>query len=136
MDFQTILFEVRNQIAFVTFNRPESMNAVNRQMARELVDAFRQIEGDAGIRIAFFTGAERRLFPPAWISKSGQTLFSPIERRQQKLSATARDQTQRSRAQLLSRPSRRSAVTASAADSSSPWPATCAWRRGRKTQTC
>ena len=33
MDFQTILFDVRDQIAFVTFNRPESMNAVNRQIA-------------------------------------------------------------------------------------------------------
>src|SRR5574341_896833 len=39
MNFQNILFDVRNQIAFVTFNRPESMNAVNRQMAGELVDA-------------------------------------------------------------------------------------------------
>ena len=27
MAFETILFEVRNQIAWVTLNRPESMNA-------------------------------------------------------------------------------------------------------------
>ena len=47
MDYQTVLFEVRNQIAYVTFNRPESMNAVNRQMARELVDACNQIEDDS-----------------------------------------------------------------------------------------
>ena len=37
MAFETILFEVRNQIAWVTMNRPESMNAINRLMARELV---------------------------------------------------------------------------------------------------
>ena len=62
MEFQTIIYEVRNQIAFVTFNRPESMNAVNRQMARELVDACQRIEDDSAIRIAIFTGAGDRAF--------------------------------------------------------------------------
>ena len=62
MEFQTIIYEVRNQIAFVTFNRPESMNAVNRQMARDLVDACKQIEDDDGIRIAIFTGAGEKAF--------------------------------------------------------------------------
>ena len=62
MEFQTIIYEVRNQIAFVTFNRPESMNAVNRQMARDLVDACQQIEDDNGIRIAIFTGAGEKAF--------------------------------------------------------------------------
>ena len=67
MEYQTIIYEVRNQIAFVTFNRPESMNAVNRQMARDLVDACKQIEDDNAIRIAIFTGAGEKHFPPAWI---------------------------------------------------------------------
>ena len=62
MEFQTIIYEVRNQIAFVTFNRPESMNAINRQMTRDLVDACRQMEEDSGIRIAIFTGAGERAF--------------------------------------------------------------------------
>ena len=62
MEYQTIIYEVRNQIAFVTFNRPESMNAVNRQMARDLVDACKQIEDDNAIRIAIFTGAGDRAF--------------------------------------------------------------------------
>jgi enoyl-CoA hydratase/carnithine racemase len=44
MDYRTILFEVRDRIAFVTFNRPESMNAMNRQMTQELIEACRQIE--------------------------------------------------------------------------------------------
>ncbi|HEX4989284.1 MAG TPA: enoyl-CoA hydratase-related protein, partial [Candidatus Binatia bacterium] len=62
MEYQTIIYEVRNQIAFVTFNRPESMNAVNRQMARDLVDACKQIEDDNAIRIAIFTGAGEKAF--------------------------------------------------------------------------
>ena len=46
----------------VTFNRPESMNAINRQMTRELIEACRQAEEDSGIRIAIFTGAGERAF--------------------------------------------------------------------------
>ena len=67
MDFQNILFEVRNQIAYVTFNRPESMNAVNRLMAKELVDACAQVENDPGIRSRFSPAPATKLFLPAWI---------------------------------------------------------------------
>src|SRR2546426_5278323 len=87
MDFQTILFDVRDQIAFVTFNRPESMNAVNRQMARELVEACKQIEDDGAIRIAIFTGAGEKAFSAGMdLKERAETSFSPIERRNQKLS--------------------------------------------------
>ena len=94
MEFQTILFEVRDQIAFVTFNRPESMNAMNRQMMKELVEACRQVEEDAGIRIAIFTGAGEKAFSAGMdLKERAETSFSPIERRQQKLSATVQTQT-------------------------------------------
>src|SRR6266550_2079220 len=94
MDYQTVLFEVRNQIAYVTFNRPESMNAVNRQMARELVDACNQIEDDSAIRIAIFTGAGDKAFSAGMdLKERAEGGSSPIERRQQKLSATIHTQT-------------------------------------------
>src|SRR5499426_2811176 len=93
MEFQTILYEVRNQIAFVTFNRPESMNAVNRQMARELVEACKQIEEDSAIRIAIFTGAGDRAFSAGMdLKERAESGTSPIKRRQQKLSATIHTQ--------------------------------------------
>ena len=93
MEFQTIIYEVRNQIAFVTFNRPGSMNAVNRQMARELVEACKQIEEDNAIRIAIFTGAGDRAFSAGMdLKERAETGTSPIERRQQKLSATIHTQ--------------------------------------------
>jgi enoyl-CoA hydratase/carnithine racemase len=93
MEYQTIIYEVRNQIAFVTFNRPESMNAVNRQMARDLVDACKQIEDDNGIRIAIFTGAGEKAFSAGMdLKERAETGSSPIERRAQKLSATIHTQ--------------------------------------------
>jgi enoyl-CoA hydratase len=93
MEFQTILFEVRDQIGFVTFNRPESMNAINRQMARELVDACKQMEEDNAIRIAIFAGAGDRAFSAGMdLKERAETAFSPIERRNQKLSQTIHTQ--------------------------------------------
>ncbi|HEX5020226.1 MAG TPA: enoyl-CoA hydratase/isomerase family protein, partial [Candidatus Binatia bacterium] len=62
MAFETILFDVRDRIAFVTFNRPEVMNAMNRQMTQDLIEACRQIEEDTDVRIAIFTGAGEKAF--------------------------------------------------------------------------
>jgi enoyl-CoA hydratase len=86
MDFQAILYQSRDQIAFITFNRPESLNAMNRQMTRELVDVCQQVEEDSGIRIAIFTGAGEKAFSAGMdLKERAETSFSPIERRQQKL---------------------------------------------------
>src|SRR6266576_372136 len=94
MDYQTVLFEVRDQIAYVTFNRPESMNAVNRQMAKDLVDACQQIEDDSAIRIAIFTGAGEKAFSAGMdLKERAESGSSPIERRHQKLSAKIHTQT-------------------------------------------
>jgi enoyl-CoA hydratase/carnithine racemase len=86
MDFQTILFETRDRIAFITLNRPDSLNAMNRQMTRELVDICQQVEEESGIRIAIFTGAGEKAFSAGMdLKERAETAFSPIERRQQKL---------------------------------------------------
>jgi enoyl-CoA hydratase len=86
MDFQAILYQSRDQIAFITFNRPESLNAMNRQMTRELVDVCQQVEEDSGIRIAIYTGAGEKAFSAGMdLKERAETSFSPIERRQQKL---------------------------------------------------
>ena len=94
MAFETILFEVRDRIAFVTFNRPESMNAMNRQMTRELIEACRQIEEDAAIRLAIFTGAGDRAFSAGMdLKERAAGEYSFIERRQQKVAAAIHSQT-------------------------------------------
>ena len=86
MNFQTILFETRDRIAFITLNRPDSLNAMNRQMTHELVDVCQQVEEDSGIRIAIFTGAGEKAFSAGMdLKERAETAFSPIERRQQKL---------------------------------------------------
>jgi len=93
MEFQTIIYEVKNQIAWLTFNRPESMNAINRQMARDIIEACRQTEEDNNIRIAIFTGAGERAFSAGMdLKERAETGFLPIERRNQKLTQTIHTQ--------------------------------------------
>jgi enoyl-CoA hydratase len=93
MEYQTIIYEVRNQIAFITLNRPESMNAINRQMTGEIVKACQQAEDDSAVRVAIFTGAGERAFSAGMdLKERAETAFSPIERRNQKLTQTVHTQ--------------------------------------------
>src|SRR5574340_712856 len=53
----TILFEVKNSIAFITLNRPEKFNAFNRDMALSLQQRLDECEKNILIRCVFITGA-------------------------------------------------------------------------------
>ena len=46
MTYETILYEVADRTALITFNRPERLNAVNEQMIDELQDAYARAEAD------------------------------------------------------------------------------------------
>jgi len=62
MAYDTLLFEVRDAIAFVTVNRPDKLNALNDQVVEELGGAADQIATDAAIRGAILTGAGSKAF--------------------------------------------------------------------------
>ena len=96
MDFQTILFEVRNQIAWITFNRPEVMNAVNQEMGREIVSVCRQAEEDENVRVVIFKGAGEKAFSAGMDLKERAQGGSPsfLERRQAKVAPGIHTQTQ------------------------------------------
>lgn len=61
MDFESyeyLLFSrPRPGVLLVTINRPEKLNAANRQMTRELVRVWRDVSDDAETNIAVITGA-------------------------------------------------------------------------------
>ncbi len=59
MNFETILFERREQVAYVTLNRPDKLNALNLQMIEDLRAAAAAIDGDPAIRAVLLTGAGR-----------------------------------------------------------------------------
>jgi len=62
MSFQQIHLSIEDQIATVTLNRPERLNAWTPVMGRDLVKAFSQIDRDRDVRVAVLTGAGDRAF--------------------------------------------------------------------------
>ena len=59
MDYQHILFEITEQIAVITLNRPDKLNAISLEMKNELYDALGEIERNEDVLVAILTGAGR-----------------------------------------------------------------------------
>jgi enoyl-CoA hydratase/carnithine racemase len=68
MAFETLLYEVADEIATITLNRPAKMNAYTPQMGREIVEAMRQADGTDDVRAIIMTGAGRAFCAGADIS--------------------------------------------------------------------
>ena len=58
-DYQTISVEARDGVHWLTLNRPESLNAINIQMATELRDYFSGLFQDRSCRVVVMKGAGR-----------------------------------------------------------------------------
>lgn len=59
MTYAHMLYETDGPIAYLTFNRPESLNAINQAMARDLCRAMEDIARDPAVRVAVIRGAGR-----------------------------------------------------------------------------
>ncbi len=71
MNYQTILFDCRDGIAHVTLNRPDKLNAFNRELLEELIDAAARIRSDAAIRAVLLSAAGRAFCSGADIAAGG-----------------------------------------------------------------
>lgn len=57
--FETVLYNVRNAVCTITLNRPDSLNAMNRELIDETAKAFAAANEDESVRVILFTGAGR-----------------------------------------------------------------------------
>jgi enoyl-CoA hydratase/carnithine racemase len=62
MNFENILLDKKNTIAYVTVYRPKVLNALNMATMEELRGAFHDIKNDADIRVVILTGAGEKAF--------------------------------------------------------------------------
>ena len=62
MAYETLTYEERDAVAWVTLNRPDKLNAFNGQMMRELSEVWRSLRGNDSIRVAVLTGAGEKAF--------------------------------------------------------------------------
>ena len=81
-DFKTIIYRKNKDIAFVTLNRPEALNAYNIRMRDELYQALKAIQDDNDIRVAIFNGAGDKAFCAGADLSEFLTAPSPIIARQ------------------------------------------------------
>ena len=59
MQYATLKFDVRDNVAHVTLDRPEAANAINLEMGRELMDAALRCDEDPAVRAVVLSGAGR-----------------------------------------------------------------------------
>ena len=57
MDYENIIFEKEENIAIITFNRPEAMNALNNQTRAEFRAAIDDMAEDDAIKVLILTGS-------------------------------------------------------------------------------
>ena len=62
MEYQTIIFQIKEGIATITFNRPKVLNALNETCLEELSHAVDAVAGDEDIRVLILTGAGEKSF--------------------------------------------------------------------------
>jgi len=62
MAYDNLLYVKRDAIGYVTVNRPEKLNALNRKTMDELEGCFQEIESDDEVRAVILTGAGEKAF--------------------------------------------------------------------------
>jgi len=62
MPYQNLIFEKRDHIGTVTFNRPKVLNALNRQTMDELGALLTEARDDKDVRVLILTGAGDKAF--------------------------------------------------------------------------
>jgi len=81
-DFETLIYEKRASIAYVTLNRPQVLNIYNIQMRDDLYQVLRAIRDDPEVRVAIFKGAGEKAFCAGADLSEFLTAPSPIVARQ------------------------------------------------------
>src|SRR5580704_11540829 len=62
MNYENILYEKKDGVAYVTVNRPKVLNALNRKTVEELHHALVDARGNEAVRVLILTGAGEKSF--------------------------------------------------------------------------
>jgi len=78
MTFETILVENRDRVCLITLNRPQALNALNRQIIGELNQALDACEADANIGCIVITGSAKAFAAGADIKEMAELQYPQI----------------------------------------------------------
>lgn len=95
MSYQTLLLEVKDNIAVVTLNRPDKLNALNSQTINDLDSVFTELKNNDDVYVVILTGSGEKAFVAGAdikelnkldmisakkFSEKGQAVFNKIEK--------------------------------------------------------
>jgi enoyl-CoA hydratase/carnithine racemase len=94
-EYTTIIYEIKGSVCTITLNRPDKYNAINREMAAELLDSFRKVRDIPEVAVvvltgngkAFCTGGDLSVFPSLaehqsslnWLAHDGYDIGKAVE---------------------------------------------------------
>ena len=77
--YETVKYEVRDGIGYITISRPNALNALNMQVLDDLHHAFTEVNEDENVRVAILTGEGKAFVAGADIAQMYE--FDPIQGR-------------------------------------------------------
>jgi enoyl-CoA hydratase/carnithine racemase len=84
--FETLIYEKKDSIAYVTLNRPQALNVYNIQMRDDLYEVLQAIRDDPEVRVGVFKGAGEKAFCAGADLSEFLTAPSPVVARQVRFS--------------------------------------------------
>lgn len=70
-EFNNITIQINNEIAILSFNRPQQLNAMNREMMDEIIDGIAEINGNETVKVAVIRGEGKAFMAGADIKEYG-----------------------------------------------------------------
>lgn len=78
--YETILVEARDEVGWITLNRPEALNALNTALMREVVAAAEAFDADEAVGAIVITGGEKAFAAGADIAEMANKTGADIHR--------------------------------------------------------
>ncbi len=75
MAYEYLIYERQENVALITLNRPDKLNALNPELRQEMLAACQEARNDDGVRAVIFTGAGRGFC--SGVDLSGRSMEDP-----------------------------------------------------------
>jgi enoyl-CoA hydratase len=79
--FDTILVERRDRVGLITLNRPKALNALNSQLASEVLSALKAFDADTNVGAIVITGSARAFAAGADIAEMAEKTYADWQAR-------------------------------------------------------
>jgi enoyl-CoA hydratase len=78
MPYETLIVEIKDQIALIRLNRPEALNALNLKLMQELAAALSAADIDDAVRCIVLTGSEKAFAAGADVREMADKSFADV----------------------------------------------------------